>query len=221
MNSKTFSSDGSTDVPTQSPVSDESIFTVLPEAVQIVRQIARELLVRERHMTSYQITDLSGEIMDRLLGQTNWRLDAIENPRAFCAAIARTVGHNALISHLRRRRAQKRRSDARVRSEIPDTATLDEILTSLPDPTAFEQFDVDPEDLTTALAKLREERPSRYEMLIMRYSQELSCEEIASLVDRPVNTVKSTLSRTLETLRGDLMRRRGIADHGSWRHASP
>jgi len=44
-------------------------------------------------------------------------------------------------------------------------------------------------------------------MIVLRYQEDLGPAEIAQLMDMPVNTVKSTLHRALEELRGKLARK--------------
>jgi RNA polymerase sigma-70 factor, ECF subfamily len=54
------------------------------------------------------------------------------------------------------------------------------------------------------LAKLPEKQRM---VVVLRYQEDLGPAEIAELLEMPVNTVKSTLHRALEELRGKLARK--------------
>jgi RNA polymerase sigma-70 factor (ECF subfamily) len=58
--------------------------------------------------------------------------------------------------------------------------------------------------LRAAVTELREKERM---IVILRYQEEMELHEIAELLSMPLNTVKSTLHRSLETLRGMLTRR--------------
>ncbi|WP_310820446.1 RNA polymerase sigma factor [Stratiformator vulcanicus] len=64
------------------------------------------------------------------------------------------------------------------------------------------------EELELALSKLRREYRLCFELY---YRDEYSCVEIAEILDRPVNTVKTWLHRARREL-ADLLSRRGIAE---------
>jgi RNA polymerase sigma-70 factor (ECF subfamily) len=73
----------------------------------------------------------------------------------------------------------------------------EEILLALPDPA------VPPTpraELAAALAALSEEQQ---EVVLMRFVDDMSLDEIATALDVPTGTVKSRLHRALETLRRD------------------
>ena len=60
------------------------------------------------------------------------------------------------------------------------------------------------ERLRQSVAELREKQRM---VLVLRYQEELELSEIAELLEMPLNTVKSTLHRALENLRGKLTRK--------------
>jgi len=60
------------------------------------------------------------------------------------------------------------------------------------------------ERLRQTLAQLPEKQRM---VVLLRYQEELGPGEIAELLNMPVNTVKSTLQRALEELRGKLTRK--------------
>ena len=43
-------------------------------------------------------------------------------------------------------------------------------------------------------------------LIVLRYQEEMELAEIAEVLNMPINTVKSTLFRALQNLRGQLMR---------------
>jgi RNA polymerase sigma-70 factor (ECF subfamily) len=64
------------------------------------------------------------------------------------------------------------------------------------------------EFLSERLRRLVARLPDRQRMMVvLRYQEELGPAEIAELLQLPVNTVKSTLHRALEGLRGQLVRK--------------
>ena len=99
------------------------------------------------------------------------------------------IAHNTAIDHLRRRR--------------PDTVSIDEetpgraVTEALVDSREASPFDRAAHadlraDLETALAQLR---PEYRRLVIMRYLEDLSYEDIAEILDLPMGTVKSHLHR--------------------------
>ena len=99
------------------------------------------------------------------------------------------IAHNTAIDHLRRRR--------------PDTVSIDEdvpgqaVIEALADQREASPFDRAAHadlraDLEGALAALR---PEYRRMVVMRYLEDLSYEDIAEILDLPLGTVKSHLHR--------------------------
>ncbi len=78
------------------------------------------------------------------------------------------------------------------------TATADEeILAAIPAPTDQE---TSRSELAAALATLP---PDQREVVLMRFLDDMSLEEIAQALETPLNTTKSRLYRALDTLRDD------------------
>jgi RNA polymerase sigma-70 factor (ECF subfamily) len=103
----------------------------------------------------------------------------------------RRVAVNRCIDHGRRKK-HRRETD----------------LEAVPEP-ASPAMQADPmlsEKLRQTLGSLPEKQRM---MLILRYQEDLGPAEIADLLSMPVNTVKSTLHRTLEELRKRLVRKLG------------
>jgi RNA polymerase sigma-70 factor, ECF subfamily len=99
------------------------------------------------------------------------------------------IAHNTAIDHLRRRR--------------PETVSIDEespsqkVVEALADDRDRSPFDrtVDGDlraDLDAALARLR---PEYRRLVVMRYLEDLSYEDMAEILDLPLGTVKSHLHR--------------------------
>ena len=117
------------------------------------------------------------------------------------------IAHNTAIDYLRRRR--------------PDTVSIDEdtptqaVTEALIDDRAASPFDRAAhadlrEDLETALAALR---PEYRRMIVMRYLEDLSYEDIAEILDLPLGTVKSHLHRARAEM-ARLMARGGWGPEG-------
>lgn len=103
----------------------------------------------------------------------------------------RRVTLQRAIDHARR---------ARVRPKI----SLDDVA----EPVAYTAEPADPY-LNDTLRKLTAELPAKSRsILLLRFQEELELNEIAKLMEIPLNTVKSQLHRTLLTLRGKLQEAR-------------
>jgi RNA polymerase sigma-70 factor (sigma-E family) len=111
-----------------------------------------------------------------------WRTGRIDNPDGY---VRRIIANR--LTDRRRRAAVKRRIDARTR---PDVAT--------PDPTdaADDQLTLWP--LVLSLP------PKQRAVIVLRYYESRSEEEIAGLLDVPQGTVKSRAARGLDQLRAQL-----------------
>jgi RNA polymerase sigma-70 factor (sigma-E family) len=82
-------------------------------------------------------------------------------------------------------------------TEVPDSADLAAV-------TAFESIEGQDSLLSLALATLP---ASQRSVIVLRYTDDLTVEEIASLLDLREGTVKSRLSRGTEAIRRELERR--------------
>jgi RNA polymerase sigma-70 factor, ECF subfamily len=94
------------------------------------------------------------------------------------------------------------RREPRVRTVRLDDAAQPAAVSVLPDPL-----------LAQTLERLIQSLPSKARLvLVLRYQEELELKEIAELVDLPLNTVKSSLHRSLAFLRAKMAR----ANHGAY-----
>lgn len=118
------------------------------------------------------------------------------NPRQSFEAWLFTVARNLAIDHLRRTRPQS------LDTAADDHTPLAEHLPSA-DPTALDSL-LARERAERVLAAL-ESLPVPYrEILVLRFEEELKLEEIARVVDAPLSTVKTRLTRGLQRMRQEL-----------------
>ena len=115
-------------------------------------------------------------------------LPAIQSPSHLTHWLRRTAVHRC-IDHSRRKYFRRESP----MEEMQDIATG----TAPADPFLHER-------LRQTVAQLAEKQRM---VVLLRYQEELGLEEIAELLKMPVNTVKSTLHRALEELRGKLARK--------------
>ena len=99
------------------------------------------------------------------------------------------IAHNTAIDYLRRRRPDTVSIDEETPSKAVTEALVDDREASPFDRAA--QADLR-EDLETALSALR---PEYRRLVVMRYLEDLSYEDIAEILDLPMGTVKSHLHR--------------------------
>lgn len=128
--------------------------------------------------------DLGQEVFLRLYQN----LAAIESP-AHLAHWLRRVAVHRCVDHSRR---------GYFRRESPLEETHEIAVGSSPADSFLS------ERLRQSVAQLREKQRM---VIVLRYQEELELGEIAELLDMPLNTVKSTLHRALENLRGKLTRK--------------
>jgi RNA polymerase sigma-70 factor (sigma-E family) len=114
------------------------------------------------------------------------RISEVEHPRAY----ALTVLVNKNKRRFRRRRVTELLSDA-----VPDTVSIDS--SHVEDRQAVAQL----------LAHLT---PKQREVIVLRYCEDLSELEVATLLGCPIGTVKSHASRGLATLRAHTTDRSGV-----------
>ena len=130
---------------------------------------------------------LAEDLAQEVFLQLYQRLSAIQSASHLVHWLRRTAVHRC-IDH-------GRRKNFRRESPLDDAH---EIASGTAPADAFLQ-----ETLRQTLAQLPEKRRM---VVVLRYQEELGPGEIAELLNMPVNTVKSTLHRALDELRGKLMR---------------
>lgn len=108
----------------------------------------------------------------------------------------------AHLTHWLRRVAVHRSIDQGRRRKFRRELALEEIHESASGDAASDSFLS--ERLRQTLARLSEKHRM---IVLLRYQEDLGPAEIAELLEMPVNTVKSTLHRALEELRGKLARK--------------
>lgn len=118
------------------------------------------------------------------------------------------IAHNTAIDHLRRRRPDTVSIDEDVPGQAVTEALADQREASPFDRAAHADLRA---DLETALAKLR---PEYRRMVVMRYLEDLSYEDIAQILDLPLGTVKSHLHRARAEM-ARLMARGGWGPEGN------
>ncbi|MFO7693840.1 MAG: sigma-70 family RNA polymerase sigma factor [Vicinamibacterales bacterium] len=104
------------------------------------------------------------------------------------------IAHNVAIDHLRRSRLPVVRID-----DESSGRNIADVLADTREPSAFDravQLDFR-DDLEEALARLR---PEFRRLVVMRYLEDLSYEDIAEVVGLPIGTVKSHLHRARAAL---------------------
>jgi RNA polymerase sigma-70 factor (ECF subfamily) len=135
------------------------------------------------------------------------KLPALEDPAAFRAWIYRIARHRAL-SRLRR---------ARIELELEGPDAPPELLALEPeDSRAYD--DVDPASLREGLERLS---PAHREALTLRFLDDLSYEEIASVIECSVGTVRSRIHYARKALRAELERARAPASRPSRQGDTP
>jgi RNA polymerase sigma-70 factor, ECF subfamily len=99
------------------------------------------------------------------------------------------IAHNTAIDHLRRRRPDTISIDEESPGQAVTEALIDDREASPFDRAAHADLR---EDLEAAMATLR---PEYRRLVVMRYLEDLSYEDIADILDLPMGTVKSHLHR--------------------------
>lgn len=152
----------------------------------------------DRHVKSvysfiYRLTGLEGEVPDitQEVFIKIWKnLKKYDSNQSFRAWIM-TIARNTAIDWMRKRRVAVFSDFNRV-----DFGEYFEDTLSDPSPIADELFEKN--ELKEALEKEVSRLPINYrEVIILRHSEDLSFEEIGSVVKKPVNTVKSQYRRAL------------------------
>ena len=143
-----------------------------------------------------QDRSLAEDVAQEVFLELYRRLKEIQSPAHLKFWLRRVAAHRSID--------QGRRS--RNRREQPMETT--EMLEALPEP-AVRAHGGDPllhKQLRRSLMLLA---PKQRMMVLLRYQEDLGPAEIAEIMNIPVNTVKSTLHRALEELRGKLARKVG------------
>lgn len=139
--------------------------------------------------------ELSADMMQEALITIYRKLTTLQEPRAFNAWARRLTSR--LVFHAL---ARARRDDAR-HVELPEDVALD--VSPAQEADNLELVQSVPELLAQVSAASRE-------VLILHYLQEMSIDEIATVLDIPVGTVKSRLGYGLRTLRRALQAARPV-----------
>ncbi len=111
------------------------------------------------------------------------------------------IAHNTVVDHLRQRRGEPLPLDVRGRSDEPSAAEPRD--PAAPDPLESLVRAEIAQEIECAVAALR---PEYRQVIVLRYHEDLSHEEIARIMDLPVGTVKSHLHRARAQLAEALAR---------------
>ena len=152
--------------------------TQLEEQIGSLRRYARALL-RDRG----EADDLVQDVLARALSRQHCYRDGT-NLRAWLF----TIMHNVHVNRLRQRIAR------------PDEVAVDDVETQLTTP-PVQQEHIELQELGRAMASLSEEQR---QVLLLVAVEGLKYEEVAEVLDVPVGTVMSRLSRGREALRARL-----------------
>ena len=86
----------------------------------------------------------------------------------------------------------------------------EEIERQFPDERPTPADDLEQKQLGTLLREITDELPPHYRsMIVLRHQEQLSYEEIASIMDLPLGTVKARIHRARAMMKDKLQRRRG------------
>ena len=135
--------------------------------------------------------DLLQELFIRLVNYTG---KLPQHFRAWLYTVARNLSYDAL-------RAQGRKQIHQADGFDDNLDELKDVMQNEPEKTALRR--ADDERIRKSLDQLPD---VQREVVVLRYYQELSLEEIAEVTKVPLGTVKSRLYRALELLRGMLTR---------------
>lgn len=131
---------------------------------------------------------LAEDLAQEVFLQLYQRLAAIQSASHLTHWLRRTTVHRC-IDHSRRKHFRRESPLEEMQEMATGTAPADPFLH---------------ESLRQAVAQLREKQRM---VVLLRYQEELGPGEIAELLNLPENTVKSTLHRALEELRGKMTRK--------------
>jgi RNA polymerase sigma-70 factor (ECF subfamily) len=120
-----------------------------------------------------------------------------------------TIARNLVID-LSRKRTMASLDEMREGSDLTDARPF-EIVQEGPSP--LEQFQYR-ENASEVAAVLLTLEPAYREVLTLRFHEEMSLEEIATVTRAPLSTVKSRLYRGLAALKPELLKLRAGAEHG-------
>ena len=128
-------------------------------------------------------------------------LGSFDHSRKFSSWLFK-IAHNAAIDQLRKRRVPT------VSLEIED-AELNDPLRSYADPNAEDPDEsLKRQEMAHAIeSSLDSLRPEYREILVLRFEQEKSYEEISEITELPLGTVKTHLHRARKALAGDLSKK--------------
>jgi RNA polymerase sigma-70 factor (ECF subfamily) len=128
-------------------------------------------------------------------------LGSFDHSRKFSSWLFK-IAHNAAIDQLRKRRVPT------ISLEIED-AELNDPLRSYADPNAEDPDEsLKRQEMAHAIeSSLDSLRPEYREILVLRFEQEKSYEEISEITELPLGTVKTHLHRARKALAGDLSKK--------------
>ena len=158
----------------------------------------RELVERYGPRLRYYLRKMLGradveDAMQEVWLQTLRRLPTLRDPRALVPWIYR-IARGRAVEEIRRRR---------------DTEPLDETLIAAEADVADDAAEsFEPSDAAAIHAALDELGTDHREVLVLRFMEELSYEQMALVLDAPVGTIRSRLHYAKEALRRVLLRQR-------------
>jgi RNA polymerase sigma-70 factor (ECF subfamily) len=167
----------------------------------------RELLISKRRGIMYHALQIVGDYHDaediaqEVIVRVCRHIASLKNPKAFNGWLSRIVTHESYASlNKRAARTQHENSmDADEGVEVVDKALTETSREMLP------QEHLEYTQAHEHVQKHINALPLKYrEVLLMFYFEELSVKEIASVLDRPVSTVTSYLSRGRDKLKKTL-----------------
>jgi RNA polymerase sigma-70 factor (ECF subfamily) len=169
-----------------------------PDTARVNGPLDFEILIRRHQAMVFSIAfhflqdrSAAEELAQDVFLQLHRHLDALQSPDHVTFWLRRVTTHRC-IDHRRRRRFHFLGLEA-----------VAEPATETPSPDPF---------LSRRLRALVASLPGPARMaVVLRYQEDLTPEEIARVLDRPVATVKSQLQRALKTLRAQMGK---LVDHG-------
>lgn len=143
----------------------------------IRRFLAAKLRRRE------DVDELCSEVF--LRGWEYMTANRVENPRALFYRVA----HNLIVDHYR------------ASSAVPESVLVETLEEVLPDPSSLVEEVATKQEMSALLEKLRQLKKEYQEVLLMKYVQEFSVEEIAGALQKSSNAIRVLLFRAKRALR--------------------
>ncbi len=185
-----------------------------PEDIELVRQALsgsqeafRELLLRYQRpvlsLVRRMVRDqaVAEELTQEVFLKAFRALDSFDQRRRFSSWLFK-IAHNTAIDHLRRRQIDTVPLETSDQEEPDLLAVLPESGTEDPDARTHRR------DLAMAIEiAIGRLRPLYREVIVLRYQEGLTYEEIAEITDLPLGTVKTHLFRARKAMAADLEQR--------------